>query len=302
MTARRVGVIVNRNARKHVRRPRLAHAYRETGALVYETGSLDELPDVCRELCAAGVETVALSGGDGAVHRGLSATIAVWKGPAPTIAILPAGTMNTVARGLGVRGGPLHVLERAVSNNPVLRVRRPIDAGLGRLGFLVGMGFWARFLQAYDAGSGPGGVRAAAVLARGLASTVVRGPFVREMFAPIEAVVDWNGERLEHERFTMIAAGVVPSVGLAFSPFRGVLDAPESLHALAFSSSPARVARQLPALFRGRAPAAPDRGGLVETLRVVASMPLVWAIDGDVQEPTSDLTLTCGPALSFVIG
>lgn len=302
MTAPRVGVIVNRNARKHSRRPGLADAYRSTGAVVYETGSLDELPDVCRELCAAGVQTVALSGGDGAVHRGLSATVAVWQGRLPTIAVLPAGTMNTVARGLGVRGGPLHVLKRAVSPTPVVRVRRPIDAGNGRLGFLVGTGFWARFLQAYDARTGPGGVRAAAVLARGLASTVVRGAFVREMFAPINAVVDWNGERLEHQQFTMIAAGVVPSVGLGFSPFRGVLDAQDSLHALAFSSSPVGVARQLPALFRGRSPARPDRGGLVQTLRIRSSTPLDWAIDGDVQEPTSDVTLHCGPLLSFVIG
>jgi diacylglycerol kinase family enzyme len=243
-----------------------------------------------------------LSGGDGAVHRGLSATIAAWEGPLPTIAVLPAGTMNTVARGLGIRGGPLAVLNSAVSDTRSLRVRRPIDAGAGKLGFLVGTGFWARFLQAYDARSGPGGVRAAAVLARGLASTVVRGTFVRQMFAPMGAVVHWNGERLEHEQFTMIAAGVVPGVGLGFSPFRGVLDAPESLHALAFSSSPMGVARQLPALFRGRPPASPDRGGLVQTLRIESSTPLDWAIDGDVQEPTCDISLRCGPSLSFVVG
>ncbi|MFT6817637.1 MAG: diacylglycerol kinase family enzyme [Myxococcota bacterium] len=302
MTATRVGVIVNRNARKHLRKPELADAYRAAGAVVYETGSLDELPDVCRDLGDAGVETVALSGGDGAVHRGLSALIAAWEGTPPTIAILPAGTMNTVARGLGVRGGPLAALHRAVSETPLLRTRRPIDAGNGKLGFLVGTGFWARFLQAYDARTGPGGVRAAAVLTRGLASTAVRGTFVRDMFAPIEAVVDWNGERMEQEQFTMIAAGVVPSVGLGFSPFRGVLDVPESLHALAFSSSPMRVARQLPALFRGHEPAVPDRGGVVQSLRVQSSMALDWAIDGDVQEPTRDLSLRCGPSLSFVIG
>lgn len=301
MTAERVGVIVNRNARRHVRSPGLAHAYRETGAVVYETGTPDELPDVCRALCDAGVQTVGLSGGDGAVHRGLSATVASWSGELPTIAILPAGTMNTVAHGLGVRGGPIDVLRAACADAPTLRVRRPIDAGDDRLGFLVGTGFWARFLHAYDARTGPGALRAAAVLGRGLASTVVQGPFIRALFAPVDAVVDWNGERLDQERFTMIAAGVVPGVGLGFTPFHGVLDAADSLHGLVFASSPMRVARQLPALFRGRPPAVPDCGGLVESLRVQSDVPMDWAIDGDVQERTCDLHLRCGPPLSFVL-
>lgn len=296
-----VGVLVNRNARRHRRNPGLVRRYQDLGALVVQTGSLDELDDAVVQLCAAGVDRVALSGGDGAVHRGLSAVIRSWTGSLPTIALLPAGTMNTVARGLGVRGGPMRSLRAAMAEHPSTVVRRPIDAGAERFGFLVGTGFWARFLREYDLLSGPGGLRAARVLGTGLVSTVTRGDFVRELFEPIEASVSFDDQRLAERRWTMLAAGVVPGVGLGFSPFAGILDQPDSLHALAFSSSPGRVAQQLPRLYCGGAPTAPDVGRPVRTVRIDSERAFDWAIDGDVQEPVSTLTLTCGPAISFVV-
>lgn len=299
----KVGVLVNANAGRHAGRDRLSARYREAGALVLPTRSLDELPAAVAELAAAGVDRVALSGGDGSIHRGLTALARHWPGELPPLAFLPAGTMNTVCRGLGVRGGPLQVLRAAQAPSPTLRERSPIDAGDHRLGFLVGTGFWARFLAAYDELSGPGPVRAAAVLGRGLLSTAVRGRFVRELFAPVDAAVELNGERVGSGPFTMVAAGAVPQVGLGFAPFRGIDQHPDLFHALVFAASPPAVAVQLPRLYRGGAPRPPDRGERATRLVITANRePIVWAIDGDVQPAVHRLELGVGPRLKLVLG
>jgi len=209
--------------------------------------------------------------------------------------------MNTVARGLGIRRGPVAGLRAAKDPATPTRTRSPIDAGDGRFGFLIGTGFWARFLREYDSRNGPGGLRAAGVMARGLQSTLVSGPFVRDLFEPTVASLTVNDDPPTHGSFTMIAAAVVPQVGLGFAPFRGVLDAPDKLHGLAFTSSPGRVALQLPRLFLGKAPSLPDWGGTVTRLQVDAETPIEWAIDGDVQAATAQLTLSCGPALEFCL-
>ena len=295
-----VGVLVNGNARRHQRRPGLAQRYVSQGAVVVQTHSLEELPAGIAQLQAAGVHTVALSGGDGAVHRGLTALSKAWEGRLPRIALLPAGTMNTVARGLGVRGSPSAVLARALNADAAVMDRFPIDAGEGRLGFLVGTGFWAQFLRQYDQRTGPGPLRAAAVLGRGLASTVIQGRFVRELFEPVRARVSLDRKALDGERFTMVAAGAVPTVGLGFSPFSTVAEGVAGMHALAFQSRPVGVAVQLPRLFFGGSPRSPDTGGPVKELAIEAEQPFLWAMDGDVQAPTQRLCLSVGPRLCIV--
>ena len=300
MSVLKTGVLVNANARRHKRGGALVRAYEALTDEVAVTTSLDDLPKAVRALQHRGVDTVAISGGDGAVHRGLSAVVREWDGPLPSFALLPAGTMNTVARGLGVRGGPARVLERVATGQGRRVVRRPIDAEQGRVGFLVGTGFWARFLSEYDARSGPGAVRAAGVLARGLASTLIQGPFVRALFESVPARVSLDGELVDGEQFTMVAAGAVPSVGLGFAPFTDIDAAPNAFHALAFQSRPAAVARQLPSLYRGGAPRPPDVGRRVQSLVIEAERPFTWAIDGDVQPETDRLVLSPGPELTLL--
>ncbi len=66
-----------------------------------------ELPALCDQLCAQGVDLIAICGGDGTGQIVLTTLhdrhLAAGK-PTPAIVLLRGGTMNTVARNLGIEG------------------------------------------------------------------------------------------------------------------------------------------------------------------------------------------------------
>jgi diacylglycerol kinase (ATP) len=298
--ALRIGVIANPAAAGHRRRPDLGDAFRTAvgdPALVIEPPDVGAIDGAVAALRASGVDGLAISGGDGTVHRVVTAIQRVYGGAAPPVALLPSGTMNTIARGVGVVGRPERALAAAVSGRSTVRPRTTIDVGQGRVGFLVGTGFWARFLRDYDARSGRGPLRAAETLGAGLWSTLVGGDLVRRWFEPFDADVVWDDAPLPDRRFTMVAAGTVDQVGLGFAPFRRVADHPGSFGALAFVSPPSRVAQQLPRLYRGMPPSSPDRGGLAHALSLRSETQFDWAVDGDPMPPTTRLDLRAGPSL-----
>lgn len=299
MTGPRVAVIVNPRAGRARTLRRVVEAL--PGAMVHAPETLTALDAAAVALLAEAPAAIAVCGGDGTVHRALTALArAADAAPLPPIALVPTGTMNTIARAVGVRRRPVAVA-RALARGDTHAVSRTLIAADDSFGFLVGLGFWARFLDAYDAASGPGPARAAAVLARGLASTAVGGRFVRDLFAPVRARVALDGEWLEPTRWTMLAAGTVDQVGLGFSPFAGIGEAPGLLHALAFSSGPLQVARQLPTLYRGGAPRPPDLGRRGRSMVIEGEAPLAWAVDGDPHPPVSRLHLRPGPTIPLLL-
>jgi diacylglycerol kinase (ATP) len=154
-------------------------ALRGRGARVERrlTHSLDELGEVI-----AGTERrVVLLGGDGTVHA-----VANLPGPAPELALLPAGRANNVARSLGI---PVDLPEAAAL--AVDGTARPIDAIEARSDTRryravegVSVGFHARARVNYRAEN-------SAALARGLA--VGLGALWK--FRPLSVVLESDGER-----------------------------------------------------------------------------------------------------------
>jgi diacylglycerol kinase (ATP) len=154
-------------------------ALRSRGARVEPrlTRSLDELRDVI-----AGAERrVVLLGGDGTVHA-----VANLPGPAPELALLPAGRANNIARSLGV---PVELPDAAAL--AVDGAARPIDAIAARSETRryravegVSVGFHARARVNYRAEN-------SAALARGLA--VGLGALWK--FRPLSIVLETDGER-----------------------------------------------------------------------------------------------------------
>src|SRR6187401_1218608 len=76
-----------------------------------QPADLEELGAVARAFKARDIDVVCVSGGDGTLHTVLTAMATAYDGaPLPRVAILRAGTMNTVARGLGIRGTAIDTL------------------------------------------------------------------------------------------------------------------------------------------------------------------------------------------------
>ena len=157
-----IAVLVNPRSRANRRNPRIAAEFQ---ALLGETGrvfaprSLDELAQVASELRRSAPAVIAVHGGDGTLHKTVTALVrAFGEMPLPPIAALCGGTMNVVASSLNVRERPLAFVQQLAENARVNRapetIRRRCIQVDGQYGFIFGNGLMANFLNEYY---GPGG-------------------------------------------------------------------------------------------------------------------------------------------------
>ena len=134
---------------------------------------LAALPGELAALCDQGVDVIVPCGGDGTIGEVVTALQALSPAKWPALSILPAGTMNTVARNLSLRGRPDELLARlfAAISGPrglggvgcfpqdVLALRSaggPSELPRSRCGFMFSAAMGARYLHAYAKGKRPG--------------------------------------------------------------------------------------------------------------------------------------------------
>lgn len=136
-------VIVNRRARGlRDDGPLLAEQCRARAtAVVIETRTLEELDAAARRVAAAPAPVV-LGGGDGSHGAGITALARAFaaarpraRDELPPIALAPGGTVNTVAKGWGMRGDAVAYTRRllaSVEASAAARTRRPTLRVVGR--------------------------------------------------------------------------------------------------------------------------------------------------------------------------
>jgi diacylglycerol kinase family enzyme len=165
--------------------------------------------------------------------------------------------------------------------------------------FINGVG--VRWLEMYYRDSRLGLSGASAVVARIAGSALVGGSLARRIFAPFRARVSVEGEELDGEEWTIMAASGVRHVGLGFQPFHSAGDDPERIHFAATTASAFRLLRDMPAL---RVAAEPRNTCLEHhpARRVVIEIPEAesWSLDADAYPPAKLLEISAGPALRFV--
>jgi diacylglycerol kinase family enzyme len=311
-----IAVFVNPRSRENRKHPGLA---RELAAAVGDAGrvlapgSLDELATMAAGVRAAPPAVIAVHGGDGTLHKVMTALGAAFGDtPLPPLAVLRGGTMNVVAASLGIVTKPapfLHMLAEQARAGGALDLipRRCMRIG-EHLGFVFGNGLAANFLAEYYADDAYGPKRAAWLLAKTFASAVVRGPFVRKIFKRFEGEVRVDGELLPRTRFVGVNAAVVREVGLGFKLNHRADDDPERFGVLAIHASPLSLIADLAAVHGGRG-IAPARAfsAVASTLEITpraeGSQPteMSYTIDGDLYRVSApSLKLSVGPRVLFV--
>lgn len=240
-------------------------------ARIHETATIDDLEEVARGIAVRGTHGVVLAGGDGSYMAGLTALTRAHAGRGlPPIAFAPGGTVCTVARNLGMRGGArayaARIVEaacnggaRAVAQS-TLRVRD--DGGGDRVGFIFGAGLVLRFFEAYYAAPRQGLVAAARLVARVFAGSLSGSAFAKHVLHPARCSlqVDRGGEisasgardELEdsHE-WSLVLASVVRDVGLhVLVPYRAGEET-DRFHLVASGLPPRALGMQLPRALRG---------------------------------------------------
>jgi diacylglycerol kinase (ATP) len=307
----RIGVLVNARAGAARRDPAFIErvAARLPAGCMRATWSAEEIGSALDALREREPEVLALVGGDGTVGGTLTQLLERWPADTrPAVALAPGGTVNTIARALGARGGPDVYLRRLaergareVSLRPLVRVRA--DHGDARSGMIFAMGAAVRWLEIYYGDSSLGVRGAASVVGRVLASTSVGGALARRVFAPAPASIEVDGEPLDLARFTVLGASSVRDVGLGFRPFHSAGRDPERFHFLASEAGAVRLALELPAFRLGLdAPGSCLRHHCARRVSLRLPEPQPWSIDADLQPLSRSLEIEATEPLRFVVG
>ncbi len=304
-----VALVTNPRSRRNKLRPGLLGALREQLGprdVVVQAPDLDALDASAVQLRDRGVGLVAINGGDGTVHRVLTALARAYgDAPLPRVALLCGGTMNTVARGVGLRGEPVGLLARVLADHragALTTCRRSLMCVDGsQVGFLFGTGLIARFLEHYYSGRDPNPWSAAWLLGRAVVSTITGGPLGRALREPLQCRVLADGEPWLDGGFATVAAGTVDDIGLGFRPFFKALDHPGQLHAVGVADVTALVG-QLPRVFTARpltAAGTPNR--VARSLEMHADAPIAYMIDGDFHRGGQSVRIEVGPAVEIAL-
>ncbi len=308
-------MVVNLRSRRNRRDPgvveRLRRIVGDHGE-VAATASLDEVRAASDRFRRAGIATLALSGGDGTNAVTLTCFREIYgAAPLPKVAILRGGTMNTVARGLGIpRAAPEVLLRRLLDverGRRSLRERRRVVLDVaGRLGFLFGAGAVHGFMAEYyrAGGEDPSALVAARVLGHAAASTLVGGPIGARVSAPLVARIAIDGEPWAHDAYCVLLAGTVPEVGLGFRPFPTLPDGDDRFGLVAAHGRPTLVARRMFRVLGGRT-MGPDcsRETVARELAIEPRDGVVeYMIDGDIASHEGPLVVKSGPPITIVWG
>lgn len=315
-----VAVISNPRSGANRRRPqlvqKLAFVLGDRGELV-QPPDLDHLEDTIRQLREREIEVICINGGDGSLQKVHSALVRVYgdgaEGDAlravklPKIAILKSGTVNTIARNVGLKTRAPEMLGRVVAmahgGAPLRTVERTLMVVNGtHAGFIFGIGVLGRFMEAYYEGGTTGAAKALRVLSRYTVSTLLGTRAARELFREEPWRITVDGLPVDAPAFAAVSCGTVKDIGLGFHLWRRALDDPERMHAIAFSGGPLGAVLALPAIYTSRPIDRPEfNESLPKRMVIEHQAPLPIMMDGDFIPGESRLVVETGPRVRFLV-
>lgn len=309
----RIDVIANTNARSYRRDPSLLAAIQKVSAdkaEVHATNHVDDLGAICARIVERGSDLVVISGGDGSFMNGVTALARVFEPrPLPRIALLPGGTVATVARNFGLEGSPVELLQRLFSRpddftttrNMTLRVRQTLGAEtIERIGFMFGTGLVARFMDIYYANGALGYAGAARITARIVVDSLYGGPYARRVLTPMPCTIDADGARLEGDRWSLICAAAIRKLGIGMNITYRAGENLERVHLIASRLQPRALGPRVALVLLDR----PIGGAghiddLFRSFTVHFAPEGPYVLDGDMLR-ASEVHVSAGPPLDLV--
>jgi len=320
-----VGVVLNPQARKNRlaggdRAARLARVLGPHGEVV-ETGSTDDLPDAVERLLPRATHLVS-DGGDGALHWLINEVrdrlgeddVERW----PTFVPTNGGTIDFIARRVGVKGHSLGIVHRLATAASTRRPPREVELDtlcidgertdgerFSRVGFaLAAGGIGHRFFDKYYESSDPSAKTIVEIITRTIGEfALARVGAVREasyadhMFRPTTARVTIDGEELHMREHSALHAG---SIDVNFAGVLRVFPFASDLGVIHFHAGdirPSVIIANLPSLVRGgalRGDNLVDRSGHEMTIEMGDEV-LRPIIDGERYEDVRSLRIRPGP-------
>ncbi len=272
--------------------------------------------EALREMAERGINTVAISGGDGTVNAVLNTVFGRSPFPRlPLLAVLRGGTANMTARDIGMRGRQERALRSlidcaarggdglAVIERPVMR----IDPGAGRepiYGMFFGAAAIAQGIEYCKREVHRLGLRGeigpAVTMARFIIA-MARGE--RAIVAPVPITVAVDGEAPSSFDCEIIHVTTLEQLVLGLRPFWG--REPAALHYASVRAAPRHWIKALPGLLRGRPNryVTPANGYESRNARrLLLGLDSPFFVDGEMFAPTagSPLVFSDGGSASFI--
>jgi diacylglycerol kinase family enzyme len=305
-----IGVITNPRSKANLRDPK---KMRQLGYLLgsagspYATKTLDDLYRAAEEFKQADIDILGINGGDGTIHVTLTAFAQVYgDSPLPRVAILPGGTLNTIAAGIGLRGKPgdvlYEVIERYHQGEELRCVERNLLRVGDKVGFIFGNGLVANFLEAYYATGKPSPATGAKLVAHAVLGAIFRTALAKRLFKRWVGQVSVDGEGWARHDFSTITGATVTEIGIGFKPFYRTLERPDHFAILGIHCSPVSLALELGRIHRGQA-IRRDKviSQVARTVTLASEEPFSYTIDGDLYSGARELTLSAGPRVKLVL-
>jgi diacylglycerol kinase family enzyme len=317
-----IAAFVNPRSRANRRNPQLA---RQFAAVLGEAGrvfaptDLQALDEIAAALAKEPPWALAVFGGDGTLHKVLTALLRAFQGrPLPPVAILPGGTMNVVSASLNLKTDPMSLLQRMVgwwrSGDAPPTLERccleAVDGGfdsagaLPRFAFVFGNGLIANFLTEFYAEPGYNPARAVWLVGRLLLSEVRGDGLTARVFQTFggRILLDGAPPPANLPPLTAVSAATVREVGLGFKLNHRADDDPDKFAVLAIHASPLQLTQDILPVYAGRG-IAPARAfsALARTLTLeVDDGDILYTLDGDLYRAPLRLDIRLGPRLRFI--
>jgi len=307
-----IGIISNGKSKKNKKYPDRVNELRYilgNNGIVRETKTIDELYEAAKEFKEKEIDILCINGGDGTNHVTLTAFVDVYGDkPLPKVAILRAGTLNTVATSLNIYGKSsdilLNIIKKYNSGEPFnITKRNLLKVNGNQYGFIFGNGVIYNFLKVYYKDEEKSPFSAAVLLMKSVAKGIYnkKDPLFKKVVVEVEEEGDvvWR-----HHSFLTIGAMTVREIGLNFVAAPRALEDPNKFHLFAVKTGVFGVIKSFPNMLLLR------RGLLKDVVEekilnkvTIKSLkgPLPYTIDGDMHSPVQNLTIETGPRLDMII-
>lgn len=284
------------------------------------TKDLDHLAEVLATRLTPDLACIVTVGGDGALHWALNVAAPIARARSLELPpFLPArsGTIDFVARKVGLRGNPAEILARlaravraerpiAVRTLPSVRITLELRDGgtMSPIAFAAALaGIGARFFDQYYAHPDPSPATIVSVIARAVAEYPFGGRHARELFRPQRARVVVDGFHVPGDVHSGVHVGAIDlDLGGVLRVFPRARDG--ALHLQAGRLEPTAIIASLPALATGgpvRGENFLDQAGCSMDVEALGDEPLRPVIDGERYPDAVRVRVERGPGVRVAV-
>lgn len=274
--------------------------------------NLHELDKAMEQCIQEKTDILCINGGDGTIHKTLTALYKIYgeHTPYPKIAILKGGTMNNIARNMGISlWTSAYDMLDIVTKQQTYRctTKHPLIIDNTHMGFIFGNAGLSAFLEEYYKDNKASAYRAGYLLCKAVLSAIFHTAYAHNIFQPVDMDITLKTKQGDakqiKEAITLLGVSSIADLGLYFRPFYATLSDSRCAHLIAMTCSPLYIALSLPHILLAK----PTNKTYIldqpsTEIQFSYTHPQSYTIDGDMYISTCTQNIRVGPALEFVIG